>query len=163
MIMRRSGQNSNLVPSLLASCCSNHRWALASSHTNTPSLEYCPVNKAGFVLGIVLSMVVFYTVIYGTVMLIDLVGKLEEEAAEQKKDSHSVSPSMKAIKPELPAELKLESPPRATGDAAGTDEEIRKERMIEPPTVASSEEGDIWEGEASGKDYEIVTYHRRRQ
>lgn len=101
-------------------------------------------------------------------MLIDLVGKLEDEAAELKNEANQRRSNL-----EMPAratgkqseeqlEPQLAAPPRPTGDASSKDEE----RPNEPVTAASSgssETGDIWEGESTGKDYEIVTYHRKPQ
>lgn len=80
-------------------------------------------------------------------MLIDLVGKLEEEALELKNEIKALPRT-------------LEAPPRPTGDASVQEEGPRADLGPDTPT-AGSEAGDIWEGESTGKDYEIVTYHRK--
>ena len=101
-------------------------------------------------------------------MLIELVGKLEDEAAELKNQANHRRSNLEAParetgkQSEEPMEPQLEAPPRPTGDASAKEEE----RDNEPVTGASSgsgETGDIWEGESTGKDYEIVTYHRKPQ
>lgn len=104
--------------------------------------------RCGFLLGTLLSALVFYMVIYGMhrlVELCDFIEKMEEDKKVQR--SKSVSTEVQIY--EIEGETKERKP--ATEEGASS--------ALNPETTPQ----DMYEVDSNSETYQIVTYHRKLQ
>ena len=100
--------------------------------------------KCGFVLGSLLSWMVFFMVVYGMYRLIELCD-LIEEVETQKKKLLAVPPVVQPDK--QPVELKDQKSTVEEGTEAALNLEVK--------------EVDIYEVDSATERFQVITYHRR--
>lgn len=104
-------------------------------------------DQCGFVLGSLLSALVFYMIIYGMYRLIELCDLIEDMETEKKKKL-TKPPAQEAAAPQPPAtELKDQK-----SIADGTDAGLNAESKVL----------DNFEVEGSTERFQVITYHRTR-
>lgn len=100
----------------------------------------------GFLLGTLLSILVFYMVVYGMLRLVDLCDLVEQYEAEKRS----------ALKTP-PAEVQIQQACSEQGEGL----EQRTEENSKTSAALSAKPEDLYEIGATSETYQVVTYHRR--
>ena len=106
-------------------------------------------HKCGFILGTLLSSLVFYMLIYGMHRLIELCDIIEAMEEEKKK----ATPPIPCAEVQVQVSCADVQEPKALG----TEEGGNQTALTSEPKVE-----DIYEIEASTEKYQVVTFHRNR-